>query len=59
MARFRGPVPGATPANCGNFLLHDLPMAKYEARAFLGKDWQFEYPATKRAQAGGRVFFDA
>ncbi|MBQ7666481.1 MAG: S-ribosylhomocysteine lyase [Kiritimatiellae bacterium] len=59
MARYRGPVPGATPVNCGNYLMHDLPMAKYEAKAFLDKDWAFEYPPARRAKAGSRVFFDA
>ena len=59
MANYRGEVPGATPVNCGNYLLHDLPMAKYEARAFLKQKWAFDYPATKRVKAGSRVFFDA
>ena len=59
MANFRGEVPGATPVNCGNYLLHDLAMAKYEARTFLGKDWKFTYPAAKRVKSGNRTFFDA
>lgn len=32
---FEGDVPGATPADCGNYLLHNLPMAKYEADKYL------------------------
>lgn len=35
VAEFEGDVPGATPADCGNWLLHDLPMAKWEARKYL------------------------
>ena len=59
LAGYRGPVPGATPVNCGNYLFHDLPMAKFEARAFLGKTWAFEYPPARRARAGSRMFYDA
>lgn len=59
MAGYKGAVPGATPVNCGNFLLHDLPMARYEAKAFLGKEWAFEYPPAKRAKAGSRIVYDA
>ena len=58
-ANYRGAVPGATPVNCGNYLLHDLPMAKYEARVFLKQKWAFSYPPAKRTKAGGRIFFDA
>ena len=32
---FEGEVPGAAPENCGNYLLHDLPMARYEAGKFV------------------------
>ena len=35
IAGYEGEVPGATPADCGNWLLHDLPMARYEARKYL------------------------
>ena len=59
MANYRGEVPGATPVNCGHCLLHDLPMAKDEARAFLKQKWKFDYPPAKRAKAGSRTFFDA
>ena len=44
LADYEGEVPGATPANCGNYLLHDLPMAKYEAKLFLQRKWKFQYP---------------
>lgn len=59
MANYKGKVPGATPANCGNYLLHDLAMARYEAKAFLSKKWKFDYPRAKRAKSGRRIFFDA
>ncbi|WP_019207252.1 S-ribosylhomocysteine lyase [Phocaeicola abscessus] len=35
MAEFEGEVPGARPKDCGNYLLHDLPMAKWESAKFL------------------------
>ena len=34
-AIFGGEIPGAAPRDCGNYLLHDLPMAKWESRKFL------------------------
>lgn len=35
IADFEGDIPGAAPRNCGNWLLHDLPMARWEARRYL------------------------
>lgn len=35
IAAYEGEVPGTTPRDCGNYLLHDLPMAKWEAAKFL------------------------
>lgn len=35
IADFKGEIPGAAPRDCGNYLLHDLPMARWEARKFL------------------------
>ena len=35
IADFDGPVPGAAPKDCGNYLLHDLPMARWEAAKYL------------------------
>ena len=58
-ADYTGEVPGATPVNCGNFRLHDLAMAKWEAREFLKRKWKFAYPKAKRITAKGRTFFDA
>jgi len=47
---FEGNVPGSTPQDCGNCLLHNLPMAKYEAAKYLRevlnviKDQNMNYP---------------
>ena len=35
IAQFEGEVPGAAPRDCGNYLLHDLPMARWESRKYL------------------------
>ena len=46
-AEYEGEVPGTQPENCGNYILHDLAMAKYEARAYvkaLRESPCFEYP---------------
>ena len=58
-ANYVGEVPGATPGNCGNYILHDLAMAKWEAKAFLKRPWKFAYPKARRVVAKGKVFFDA
>ena len=56
-------VPGTTAATCGNYLMHDLPMAKYEARRYvkrLKEDFYSEYPGIVRPEdTNGKVFFDA
>lgn len=56
-------VPGTTPETCGNYLLHDLPMAKYEARLFadiLKSKPCFVYPTTQRMTTEkGKTFFDS
>ena len=56
-------VPGTTPETCGNYLLHDLPMAKYEARLFadiLKSKPCFVYPTTQRITTEkGKTFFDS
>lgn len=60
---YEGDVPGATPANCGNYLLHDLNMAKFEAGVFVSRleeDPCFEYPAVDlMVTENGDVFFDS
>ena len=35
VANFAGEIPGAQAQDCGNYLLHDLPMARWEARKYL------------------------
>lgn len=35
VANYEGEIPGATERDCGNYLLQDLPMARYEARKYL------------------------
>ena len=35
VAGYEGEVPGTTPRDCGTCLLHDLPMARYEAAKYL------------------------
>lgn len=50
IASFNGEIPGAAPRDCGNYLLHDLPMARWEARRFLDttlnriKEGNLRYP---------------
>ena len=34
---FEGEVPGVAARDCGNYLLHNLPMAKYEAAKYLSE----------------------
>ena len=35
VAEFKGNIPGAASRDCGNYLLHDLPMARLEAKRYL------------------------
>lgn len=35
IADYEGEIPGAAAMDCGNWLLHDLPMARWEARKYL------------------------
>ncbi|MCD7710633.1 MAG: S-ribosylhomocysteine lyase [Porphyromonadaceae bacterium] len=32
---YQGEIPGAAPQDCGNYLSHDLPMARYEAGKYV------------------------
>lgn len=56
-------VPGTTPATCGNYLLHDLPMAKWESARYikrLNEEFVCTYPKVERPQdKAGLVFHDA
>jgi S-ribosylhomocysteine lyase len=35
IAEYEGEIPGTTAKDCGNYLLHDLPMAKWESAKYL------------------------
>ena len=60
-------VPGATPQNCGNYLMHNLGMAKWHAARFAdylaahaNDNKTFEYPKTERlVTSDGQQFFDS
>ncbi len=47
---FEGKIPGTEARDCGNYMLHNLPMAKYEARKYLeevlerAKEENLNYP---------------
>ena len=62
-ASYTGEVPGATLLNCGNYLLHDLPIARYEAARYakiLRENPCFEYTKTARITTNeGMTFFDS
>ena len=50
VASFEGEIPGAAPKDCGNWILHDLPMARWESRKYVDevlsqlKDENMIYP---------------
>lgn len=51
VADFDDVVPGTTADACGNYLLHDLPMARWEARRFVGRltnDFCCQYPELRK-----------
>ncbi len=60
-------VPGAAPVNCGNYLMHNLEMAKWYAAEFAsyleaneGNGAIFEYPKTERLVTDdGQHFYDS
>lgn len=37
ISEYNGEIPGASPKDCGNYLLQDLPMAKWEATKYLNE----------------------
>ena len=63
MAEYEGEVPGANAKNCGNYIFHDLNMAKYEANLFvdiLANNVCYEYPTSERIiTEKGMTFFDS
>lgn len=60
-------VPGATPKNCGHYLMHNLNMAKWYAAEFVAyleenaeNPGIFEYPRSERLITDdGQQFFDS
>ncbi|MBR5338786.1 MAG: S-ribosylhomocysteine lyase [Lachnospiraceae bacterium] len=60
-------VPGTAPENCGQYLMHNLEMAKWYAREFASyleanaaNDAIFEYPKTERLVTDdGQHFYDS
>ena len=60
-------VPGVMPENCGNYLMHNLAMAKWYAAEYVayleknvGNPNIFEYPKTKRLITDdGNKFYDS
>ena len=60
-------VPGATPVNCGNYLMHNLEMAKWYAKEFAAylaanarSNEIFEYPQAERLVTDdGQHFYDS
>ena len=55
-------VPATTPETCGNYLLHDLPMCKWESRRYrdrLCDDFHCEYTKLQVTLKDGKVFADA
>ena len=63
IAAYEGEIPGASVVNCGNFRLHDLAMAKWEAAQFVSRLEQapcFAYPVAERIVTDkGAVFYDS
>ena len=52
VADYEGEIPGAAPQDCGNWLLHDLPMARYESRRYVevlrnATEENLRYPESK------------
>ena len=51
ISQYEGEIPGAAAKDCGNYLLQDLPMARWEARKYLtevlevAKEENLVYPA--------------
>lgn len=56
-------VPGTSPSECGNYLMHDLPMARWEASRYverLQNEFEYTYPNLQRSSnEDGMMFHDA
>jgi S-ribosylhomocysteine lyase len=54
IAEYEGEIPGAAPRDCGNWMLHDLPVARREAARYLHEvlevatDANLNYPAEEQ-----------
>lgn len=66
LSRYVGEVPGATAVNCGNYHMHNLEIAKWEAEKYLHHlvhddlKYMFEYPKSERlVTENGQNFFDS
>lgn len=62
ISHYEGEVPGATASQCGNYLMHDLPMAKWEAERYFHRllsDFHCEYSKLEREDINGLEFHDA
>ncbi|MCF0261028.1 MAG: S-ribosylhomocysteine lyase, partial [Erysipelotrichaceae bacterium] len=62
-AAYDGDVPGATPVNCGNYVMHDLNMARWESNKYLEElkgNPGFEYTTSERLITDeGMTFYDS
>jgi len=45
ISQYEGDIPGASAGDCGNWLLHDLPMARFEASRYLHEVLEHLTPA--------------
>ena len=55
-------VPATRPEACGNYLLHDLPMCKWESKRYLDRlknDFHCEYTKLTVTLEDGKTFADA
>ena len=55
-------VPATRPEACGNYLLHDLPMCKWECARYLDRlknDFHSEYTKLQVTLSDGKLFADA
>ena len=55
-------VPATEPQTCGNYLLHDLPMCKWESARYIDRlqnDFHSEYTKLQITLEDGKVFADA
>ena len=62
-AAYDGDVPGATPVNCGNYVMHDLNMARWESNRYLEElkgNPGYEYTTSERLVTDeGMTFYDS